>query len=231
MKSSRLTRSGLLLAVLVSAVALAGCADTAALEPQLTANEYNTRGVREQQMGDLGKAIADYTKAIRLDPQFATAYNSRGTAEIRQGDFGDAIADFTKAIELKPDYATAYRNRGSAKRRNGDFDGAMADLDKAIELEPDFPPAYINRGNVKLARRDFDGAIADFTKAMELDPKLGIGARMIAAAQRMKKNPKEIVPRTRGDELEDQSFWDNQRLVNAGVPNNQPLPDRDPRQP
>ena len=58
------------------------------------------------------KAIADFTKALELDPDLVAAYNFRGKAYSDQRKFDEAIADFTKAIELDAEYAIAYYNRG-----------------------------------------------------------------------------------------------------------------------
>ena len=87
-----------------------------ALFGQTTANEFNARGVGKRAKGDLEGAIADFTKAIELNPEFAAAYNNRGGAKREKNDLDAAIADFTKAIELKPAYAVAYNHRGAAKR-------------------------------------------------------------------------------------------------------------------
>jgi tetratricopeptide (TPR) repeat protein len=62
-------------------------------------------------------AIADYTKAIEFNPQFADAYFNRGLAKYSLGDKNGSIADWTKAIEVNPQYAEAYYNRGYAKKR------------------------------------------------------------------------------------------------------------------
>ena len=43
-------------------------------------------------------AIADYSKAIELNPDFA-AYNNRGNVYNRQGKYTQAISDFNKAID------------------------------------------------------------------------------------------------------------------------------------
>ncbi len=51
------------------------------------------------------KALADYTKAIQLDPQYANAYNNRGLAHYHSKAYDKAIADFTRAIQLKPTFA------------------------------------------------------------------------------------------------------------------------------
>ena len=59
------------------------------------------------------KAIADYTKAIELRPDDASAYNNRGISFVALKNNEKAIADYTKAIKLKPDFASAYNNRGN----------------------------------------------------------------------------------------------------------------------
>jgi tetratricopeptide (TPR) repeat protein len=46
-------------------------------------------------------AIADYTKAIELDPKDDVAYFNRGDCYDKQGEYGKAEADFAKAEELK----------------------------------------------------------------------------------------------------------------------------------
>ncbi|MDR2491690.1 MAG: zinc-ribbon domain-containing protein, partial [Spirochaetaceae bacterium] len=57
---------------------------------------------------DYDKAIAEYTKAIELDPDNVAAYVRRGEAYYCRDDDGDdnrAIADYTRAIKLDPDNA------------------------------------------------------------------------------------------------------------------------------
>ena len=50
--------------------------------------------------GDFDKAMAGYTEAIRLRPDFADAYNNRGNAYCAKGGSNKAIADYTEAIRL-----------------------------------------------------------------------------------------------------------------------------------
>ena len=79
-------------------------------------------------------AIADYTAAINLKPDYAEAYYDRGNAKDGLGDYQGAVADFTKAIELNPDYAQAYNKRGFAYLMLGPKSKARADFKRAIEL-------------------------------------------------------------------------------------------------
>jgi len=83
---------------------------------------------------DLDNAIADLTRAIKLNPKYAKAYNHRGVVWSCKGDYDKAIADYTKAIEINPSDALFYNNRGFAWDKKGDQDKAKADYAKAKEL-------------------------------------------------------------------------------------------------
>ena len=135
-----------------------------------TAEEYFYSGYEKGQNKDYYGAIADYNKAIELNPDNATTYYNRGWLKDDLKDYFGAIADYTKAIELNPDNDDAYINRGVAKQNLKDYYGAIADYTKVIELNPDNDDAYYNRGIAKYDLKDYYGAIADFTKAIELNP-------------------------------------------------------------
>jgi len=51
-------------------------------------------------------AVADYTKAIEIDPKFAKAYCNRGQCKILLGQKDSACVDFSKAGVLG--YTEAY---------------------------------------------------------------------------------------------------------------------------
>jgi len=44
--------------------------------------------------------LADYSKAIELNPDFADAYYGRGYALLKKGEYDRGWADFDKAIAL-----------------------------------------------------------------------------------------------------------------------------------
>ena len=94
------------------------------------------------------KAIETYSKAIKLDPSYASSYNNRGIAKGILRHFKEAIVDFDKAIELTPDYADAYNSRGFAKSQLDKHKEAIVDFDKAIKLKSDYS-AYKRRGRAK----------------------------------------------------------------------------------
>ena len=91
--------------------------------------------------GKYDDAIADFDKAIALDPNDAAAYGNRGNAYYSKGEVDRAIADFDKVIALDPNDAIAYDNRGVAYEKKGDKEKAIADFRKALEIAPSFQEA------------------------------------------------------------------------------------------
>jgi len=80
------------------------------------------------------QAIADFTKALMINPNDATAYNKRGNAYAAKGQYDQAIADYDKALAINPNYAERYVNRGMAYAAKGKKDQAMTDYTKALAI-------------------------------------------------------------------------------------------------
>lgn len=118
--------------------------------------------------------IADYDKAIKLDPSNANAYYERGDAHAEIGEYGRAIADYSKAIELDPRHALAYFNRAYAYGEIGEYNKSIADYSKAIELNPSDAQAYYNRGLDYHNKGEVPKAVSDLEKCIGLstDPEL-----------------------------------------------------------
>jgi tetratricopeptide (TPR) repeat protein len=140
-------------------------------QPEGLADAYFRLGwLYHVRLTDSENAMTNYTQAIELDPDYATAYNNRGNVYSDQEDLEAAIADYNRAIELNPDYALAYNNRGIAYSDQEDLEAAIADYSRAIELNPDYALAYNNRGIAYSDQEDLEAAIADYNQAIELDP-------------------------------------------------------------
>jgi tetratricopeptide (TPR) repeat protein len=132
---------------------------------------YNNRGLAYDGKGDHDGAIADYDKAIQLNPAYAIAFDNRGYTYEEKGDHDRAIADYDVAIRLDPKKASDYDDRGLAYEAKGDHDRAIADYDKSIQLDPKVASTYDDRGLAYEAKGDHDGAIADYDNSIQLDPK------------------------------------------------------------
>jgi tetratricopeptide (TPR) repeat protein len=149
-----------------------GAASSITVIDPLTANALTSRGLARYEKGDIDGAVADWERAIRINPGLAAAYLDRGCARYAKGDAQGALADWNRAIQINPHLAEAYCNRGGLRQKLGDLEGAFADLDKSIALDRHDARAYCNRGYAWIEKRDFDRAIADFNTASELNPRL-----------------------------------------------------------
>jgi tetratricopeptide (TPR) repeat protein len=136
----------------------------------ITTARYTGEQVSEERVRIYDRAIADYTQAIRLDPNEAGGYNQRGTAYAQKGDYDRAIADYTQAIRIVPNFSYAYSNRGAAYYGKGDSDRAIADYAQAIRLDPNNAGAYSNHGLAYYEKGDYEWAITDYTQALSLNP-------------------------------------------------------------
>jgi tetratricopeptide (TPR) repeat protein len=134
------------------------------------ADDFYIRANNKARQKDYKGAIADYTEAIRLNPNYDAAYNNRGVVRRRLGDKQGAIADFNSALKINPNDADVYVNRGVARDNLGELQGAIADYNTALKINPNYALAYNNRGIVRRQLGDKQGAIADFNSALKINP-------------------------------------------------------------
>src|SRR5437867_6204353 len=103
------------------------------------------RGIEKAKNGDLDGAMADFDRAIELNPKDDAPYYNRAQAKRLKKATAGAIADYTRAIELGPTNTAAYNYRGNPRSEHSNRDVAIADYTRAIELKPDYARAYYNR--------------------------------------------------------------------------------------
>jgi tetratricopeptide (TPR) repeat protein len=127
-------------------------------------------GQTNKQQSSIDQAIADYSAAVRLDPNNANTFFKRGDAYLKKGDFDRAISDYGEVIRLDPKNANAFFGRGVAYAKKGDLDRAISDYSEVIRLDPKNTIAFANRGADYLKKGDFDRAIADSSEAIRLNP-------------------------------------------------------------
>jgi len=147
------------------------------------------RGDAALDAGNYDLAIAEFTEAIRLNPNHADAYYKRGNVYSMMGkpDNDRAIAEYTQAIRLDPNYSGAYYNRSVAYNNKGDYDRAIADCTQAIKLDPNNSEAYLNRGYSYIQKNDLIRATTDFEAAVRIDPNNTNARNNLAEAKRIQQ--------------------------------------------
>lgn len=121
-------------------------------------------------------AIAQYTKAIALDPGYAKAYNGRGNVYYELGRYEDELADYLKASELSPADPDHAYNLGTAYDNVGRYEDAIRTYSRVLAREPN------HTYTIQYLMLDYL-AIGDKADAAALLPKLqklnaGLGKQM-----------------------------------------------------
>ena len=119
---------------------LAALAAACAIAGPLYAVAYNGRGTAWEDKGDLDRALADLSEAIRLDPRHADSYINRGVVWRTKKELDRAITDFNESIRVSRS-ALGYYNRGAAYEVMRDYSRAMQDYDEALRIQPAYPLA------------------------------------------------------------------------------------------
>jgi tetratricopeptide (TPR) repeat protein len=103
--------------------------------PRLAACPFN-RALAFEALGDVEDALADYGRALALDPNLATGYLDRGVLRLRQNDYAAAATDLEAALRSGADPVAAHYNLALAHHGRGDRAGALANVEQALQLDP-----------------------------------------------------------------------------------------------
>ena len=135
-----------------------------ATDPQVKAFAYLNRCLSLSNLEQDGRALADCTEAINLQPNNSLAYENRGLVKRRLADPQGALQDFTIAIQINPSSPEPYYNRALTRQDLGDLSGAMEDLNQTLTLDPEHPFAYYDRGLLHAELGQETQAIADLER-------------------------------------------------------------------
>lgn len=116
------------------------------------AGTYNNRGVLYFMDQKFNEAIADFDKALRLDPDIAELHVNHGASMVALHRWAEGLASLNRGIEMGPaEVEKAYYNRAIANEELGHVKEAYLDYLKASELAPDWeqPKMQLTRFTVR----------------------------------------------------------------------------------
>jgi tetratricopeptide (TPR) repeat protein len=115
-------------------------------------------------------AIAEWKKALEINPEDPMANNNLGTHLLKRGQLDEAIPHFEKAVALKPDYADAQNNLGIVLLQKGKVDKAIEHLEKAEGINPRNTQTYYNLGAALYMQGKVAETLAQWRAGLRVDP-------------------------------------------------------------
>jgi TolB-like protein/DNA-binding winged helix-turn-helix (wHTH) protein/Tfp pilus assembly protein PilF len=125
--------------------------------------------ITENYEWDWKTAEKEYTRAIQLNPNYATAHQWYAEFLSLQGRFQEAFAESERARQLDPLSLIIATDNASILYYSRQYDRAITQCLTVLEMEPNFPRAHLMVG-AYVEKGQFDEAIADVEKWGESGP-------------------------------------------------------------
>ncbi len=126
------------------------------------ASKHLDDGTQFLRKGQYHQAIAELTKAIEIEPEYAEAYVKRGRAYYYLMRYKEAIDDYTQTISRDRFIVDAYSGRGDVYRALGDVQRAITDYSTSIKKRKNAlvmskrAQSYLETGKLEEALTDYN---------------------------------------------------------------------------
>jgi tetratricopeptide (TPR) repeat protein len=114
------------------------------------------------------RAIEDFNKVLKLEPDNVDALIARGDAFSNLGDPGLAMVDLNRAVALAPDRATPYLIRGLAEARQDNRSAARRDYEASLSINPRSADAHVNLAALDLLEGRHEAAVRELDQAISI---------------------------------------------------------------
>jgi serine/threonine-protein kinase len=122
------------------------------------ARNHNHLGLCWQDRGQLDEAMAEYRRAIQLDPKGAPAHYFLGRCWQDRGQFDEAMAEYRRAIQLDPKLALAHLAQCRVHAARREWGRAAESYARSLERDPvDWGHAWFEYAAVLLLSGDRKG--------------------------------------------------------------------------
>ena len=212
-------RSGMTIALLLSAMGVAGMAPANDVLPQLPVvsvdgfprevrqqvqEAYNTARAHPRDSEASGKlgmlldlyhrpddAARCYERALRLRPGVFKWYYYEGILHLQQKNYAQAATEFREALRIEHTYLPARMKLAESLLESGNLDESSRVYSSIAKEYPDSAEACYGMGRIANLRGDEPGAVQWFQRALELFPTYGAAHYGLAQAERRMGNGQE----------------------------------------
>ncbi|MFN2491911.1 MAG: tetratricopeptide repeat protein [Pyrinomonadaceae bacterium] len=101
------------------------------------AEAYCNLGIIHKDIGDIAKALDNFTLSLKHEPRHVEAHYNLGNLYYDAGEFSLARLHYEAAAQIEPGFSLVYFNLGLVHFKLSDLAGALAALERYRQLEPE----------------------------------------------------------------------------------------------
>jgi adenylate cyclase len=129
------------------------------------AEAHTSLGTAKESEWEWTGAEKEYTKAIELNPNYATAHHWYSGLLSALGKQDEALAELKRAIELDPLSLPINSELGNLYRDMGRFDEAIQQYGKTLEIDPKYVATHFGLGQAYFAQHKYVEAFSEWKEA------------------------------------------------------------------
>ncbi|MFW5874712.1 MAG: tetratricopeptide repeat protein [bacterium] len=139
----------------------------------------NISGDKYYQAGHIETAVAEFCRALALDPENVNVLNSLGVCHGVCDGFDRALECFDKAMQIDPGEVMAIYNAGYVHMCRNNYDKALDLFLEAIRIDGDLFEALFQTGRIYMETNRPEQAKKYLEKAVELNKESGAAFRFL----------------------------------------------------
>lgn len=131
---------------------------------------YNERARLHSKNGRLTLALADYNRALAVNPDDAHMLYKRCEVYLKMKRYKEAVVDIENSLRTRANHSEGWLDRGYCYAALGDFPKAVESFNKVEELEKGSEVLSFERAKAYHAMGKFNEAIKDLDRVLDVSP-------------------------------------------------------------
>jgi tetratricopeptide (TPR) repeat protein len=132
---------------------------------------YKQRALAYRNTGNLEDAVADLSRAIKVEKDNFNLIMERSSLRNELGYYNEALRDISFYLQYFPEDHAAMFHKGNIYQNQGNYLKALECYNKTLEMNSSKPEYFKARGNAYLSTKTYAYALRDYSMALDLDPR------------------------------------------------------------
>jgi tetratricopeptide (TPR) repeat protein len=116
------------------------------------------------------QALADFTLAIKMEPENGLAYYHRGNLYLKLEQYNQAVSDFSVCSNLEFKQPELFYYKGMAEQKAGALEESIQSLEYFLILKPNHTQAAYALANILARTQKYNQAVIYYNQVINAEP-------------------------------------------------------------